>query len=72
IVGKRTENSGTTRVRRYVVEVPAEQEVTLYDERVVVERRRPVTDQASGETLTELTVEMVETSEVPLVAKGVR
>ncbi|WP_431311182.1 DUF2382 domain-containing protein [Methylobacterium nigriterrae] len=72
IVGKRTENSGTTRVRRYVVEVPAEQEVTLYDEKVVVERRRPVTDQASGETLTELTVEMVETSEVPLVAKGVR
>ena len=41
-------------------------------EKVVVERRRPVTDQATGETLTELTVEMVETSEVPLVAKGVR
>ncbi|MER2266912.1 DUF2382 domain-containing protein [Methylobacterium oxalidis] len=72
IVGKRTENSGTTTVRRYVVEVPAEQPVTLYDEKVVVERRRPVTDQATGETLTELTVEMVETSEVPLVAKGVR
>ncbi|GEP07794.1 YsnF/AvaK domain-containing protein [Methylobacterium oxalidis] len=72
IVGKRTENSGTTTVRRYVVEVPAEQQVTLYDEKVVVERRRPVTDQATGETLTELTVEMVETSEVPLVAKGVR
>ncbi|AWN40088.1 YsnF/AvaK domain-containing protein [Methylobacterium durans] len=72
IVGKRTETSGTTTVRRYVVEVPAEQQVTLYDEKVVVERRRPVTDQATGETLTELTVEMVETSEVPLVAKGVR
>jgi stress response protein YsnF len=72
IVGKRTENSGTTTVRRYVVEVPAEQQVTLYDEKVVVERRRPVTDHATGETLTELTVEMVETSEVPLVAKRVR
>ena len=72
IVGKHTVNSGTTTVRRYVVEAPAEQQVTLYDEKVVVERRRPVTDEATGETLTELTVEMVETSEVPLVAKGVK
>ena len=72
IVGKHTVNSGTTTVRRYVVEVPTEQQVTLYDEKVVVERRRPVTDEATGETLTELTVEMVETSEVPLVAKGVK
>jgi stress response protein YsnF len=38
----------------------------------LVERRRPVTDAASGETLTELTVEMIETSEVPVVAKGVQ
>jgi stress response protein YsnF len=72
IVGKRTVNSGTTTVRRYVVEVPTEQQVTLYDEKVVVERRKPVTDAATGETLTELNVEMIETSEVPLVAKGVR
>src|SRR5215213_4279210 len=72
IVGKHTVNSGTTTVRRYVVEVPTEQQVTLYDEKVVVERRRPVTDAATGETLTELSVEMVETSEVPLVAKGVK
>ena len=72
IVGKRAVNSGTTTVRRYVVEVPTEQQVTLYDEKVVVERRKPVTDAATGETLTELSVEMIETSEVPLVAKGVR
>lgn len=72
IVGKRTVNSGTTTVRRYVVEVPTEQQVALYDERVVVERRKPVTDAATGETLTELSVEMIETAEVPLVAKGVR
>jgi stress response protein YsnF len=72
IVGKHTVNSGTTTVRRYVVEVPTEQQVTLYDEKVVVERRKPVTDAATGETLTELSVEMIETSEVPLVAKGVR
>ena len=72
IVGKEAVNRGTTTVRRYVIERPAEQQVTLYDEKVVVERRRPVTDAVTGETLTELTVEMIETSEVPLVAKGVK
>jgi uncharacterized protein DUF2382/hemerythrin HHE cation binding domain-containing protein len=71
-VGKHTVNSGTTTVRRYVVENPVEQRVELFDEKVVVERRRPVTDAVTGETLTEVTVEMIETSEVPLVAKGVR
>ena len=71
-VGKHTVNSGTTTVRRYVVENPVEQRVELYDEKVVVERRKPVTDANTGETLTEVTVEMIETSEVPLVAKGVR
>jgi Domain of unknown function (DUF2382)/Hemerythrin HHE cation binding domain len=71
-VGKHTVNSGTTTVRRYVVENPVEQRVELFDEKVVVERRKPVTDAVTGETLTEVTVEMIETSEVPLVAKGVR
>ena len=72
VVGKHTVTSGTTTVRRYVVEVPVEQQVTLYDEKIVVERRKPVTDTVTGETLTELTVEMIETSEVPLIAKGVK
>jgi stress response protein YsnF len=72
IVDKQTVNRGTTTVRRYVIESPAEKQVTLYDEKVVVERRRPVTDAVTGETLTELTVEMIETSEVPLVSKGVK
>lgn len=72
VVGKHTVTSGTTTVRRYVVESAAEEQVTLYDERVVVERRKPVKDVATGETFTELTVEMIETSEVPLVAKGVK
>ncbi len=71
-VGKHTVTSGTTSVRRFVVERPVEERVELYDEKVVVERRRPVTDAVTGETLTEVTVEMIETSEVPLVAKGVR
>ncbi|ACA16977.1 hypothetical protein M446_2534 [Methylobacterium sp. 4-46] len=72
IVGKHTVNSGTTTVRRYVVENSVEQKVALYDERVVVERRRPATDAVTGEALTELTVEMIETSEVPIVGKGVK
>jgi stress response protein YsnF len=72
IVGKHTVTSGTTKVRRFVVERPVEERVELYDEKVVVERRKPVTDAATGETLTEVTVEMIETSEVPFVAKDVK
>jgi stress response protein YsnF len=72
VVGKHMVTSGTTTVRRYVVELPAEQQVTLHDERIIVERRKPVTDLATGEILTELTVEMIETSEVPYVAKSVK
>lgn len=72
IVGKQTVTSGTTTVRRVVVETPVEQQVSLYDERVIVERRKPVTDAATGETLTELTIEMIESSEVPVVGKSVK
>jgi len=72
IVGKQTVTSGTTTVRRVVVESPVEQQVSLYDERVIVERRKPVTDAATGETLTELTIEMIATSEVPVVGKSVK
>ena len=72
IVGKQTVTSGTTTVRRVVVETPVEQQVSLYDEKVIVERRKPVTDAATGETLTELTIEMIESSEVPVVGKSVK
>ncbi|MBB5694347.1 DUF2382 domain-containing protein [Muricoccus pecuniae] len=71
-VTKRTENRGTARIRRYVVESEVEEQVTLQSERVVVERRRPVSDKATGEILTEMTVEVVETAEVPVVNKRVR
>jgi len=71
-VEKRKVNTGTTHIHRYVVETPVEQQVTLVREKVVVERRRPVTDKISGETLTELTVEVIETDEVPVVGKSVR
>jgi stress response protein YsnF len=72
IVGKQTVTSGTTTVRRFVVETPVEQQVLLYDEKVIVERRKPVTDAVTGETLTELAIEMIETTEVPVVGKSVK
>jgi uncharacterized protein (TIGR02271 family) len=72
VVGKQTVNTGTTRIRRYIVERPVEQQVSLVRERVVVERRRPVSNELNGEALTELTIEVVETDEVPVVAKSVR
>ena len=71
-VSKRTENRGTARIRRYVVETPVEERVTLQSERVVVERRRPVSDKVTGEILTEVTVEVVETAEVPVIEKRAR
>ena len=71
-VGKRTETRGTARIRRFVVETPIERQVTLQTERVVVERRRPVSDTVTGEILTEVTVEIVETEEVPTVEKRLR
>ena len=71
-VGKRTENRGTVRVHRYVVETPVERQVALQSERVVVERRRPADDRVTGEVLTEVAVEVVETAEVPVVGKRAR
>jgi uncharacterized protein (TIGR02271 family) len=71
-VGKRLVNRGTTRIRRYVVETPVEKTVSLHDERAVVERRRPVTDEATGEHFTDKTVEVRETSEVPTIEKEAR
>ena len=71
-VGKRTVTRGTTRIRRYVIESPVEKTVSLRDERVTLERRRPVTDEATGDALTEKTVEVTETSEVPETEKVAR
>jgi uncharacterized protein (TIGR02271 family) len=71
-VGKRTENRGTVRIHRYVVETPVEKQVTLQSERVVVERRKPTENKVTGEILTEVTVEVVETAEVPVINKRAR
>jgi uncharacterized protein (TIGR02271 family) len=72
-VGKRAINRGTTRIRRYVVETPVEEQVALRDETVSVERR-PV---AAGRTVTDAdftdkVIEVTETAEEAVVSKSAR
>ena len=71
-VGKRVMNRGSTRIRRFVVETPVEQSISLHDEKVTLERR-PVTD---GRTVTDSfsdrTIEMSESTEEAVVSKTAR
>ena len=74
-VGKRTVDRGTTRIRRYVVRKPVEESVTLRDETVSVERRRPVTPGEAGVpagAFEERTIEVHQTAEEPVVNKTAR
>ena len=70
-VGKRAVSGGTTRVRRYVVETPVEERVTLQDETVVIDRH-PVTGGQPVAEFTDKTIEMTETHEEPVVSKTAR
>jgi uncharacterized protein (TIGR02271 family) len=72
-VGKRAVSGGTTRVRRYVVETPVEESVTLRTENVSLDRR-PVSDArpVADADFSEKTIEMSETSEQAVVAKTAR
>jgi uncharacterized protein (TIGR02271 family) len=72
-VGKRAVNRGTTRIRRYVVETPVQEQVTLRSENVTVDRR-PVSDgrPVTGADFTDKVVEMTETSEEAVVSKTAR
>ncbi len=73
-VGTRRVAGETTRVRRIVVETPVEQEVSLREERVVVERRRPTgaASTATQSIFTETAIEMSDSFEVAEVWKSVR
>jgi uncharacterized protein (TIGR02271 family) len=72
-VGKRSVERGATRVRRYVVENPVEQDVTLHGQRVTIERRRPVEGTGvTGDAFEERTIEVHESEEMPVVAKTAR
>jgi stress response protein YsnF len=71
-VGKRAHET-RHRIRTYVVERPAEADVTLHDERVVIERR-PVSDERAAEpgAIREREFEVVERREEPVVEKEAR
>ena len=73
VVGKRVVNKGGARVRSYVVETPVEQQVTLHDETVRVERH-PVTDgrPATAADFQERTLEVQTRSEEAVVGKEAR
>ena len=72
-VGKRAVSGGTTRIRKYVVETPVEEQVNLHSERVTIERR-PVSDgrPLDNASFTDKTIEMTETSEEAVVSKTAR
>ena len=72
-VGKREVSQGRVRVRSYVVETPVQEQVSLREENVHVERRaadRPVT--GADELFRERTIEAEERAEEAVVAKEAR
>ena len=72
-VGKRAVNRGTTRVRRYVVETPVEETVSLRDEHVSVERRPVVDGRAVGsDSFGDKVIELTETAEEAVISKQAR
>ena len=72
-VGKRSVDRGTTRVRRYVVERPVEEQIRLRDETVTM-FRRPVSAGTAvcADAFTDRTISMNETDEEAVVAKTAR
>lgn len=74
VVGKRQVQRGGVRVYSHMVETPVEEKLTLQQERAVVERHpvnRPVSE-ADVAKLKDQSIEVVETEEVPVVAKSAR
>ena len=71
VVGKRLVDRGTTRVRRFVVETPVEQDVTLRSEQVSVQRR-PVAAGVDAAAFTDRVIEVNQTAEEAVVGKTAR
>ncbi|MBV8843159.1 MAG: YsnF/AvaK domain-containing protein, partial [Bryobacterales bacterium] len=70
-IGKKTVVRGGVRVYSHVVEQPVEQQVHLRDEKVRIERRpanRPISE-LPQEQVPEKTIEIIETTEEPVVTK---
>ncbi|HEY8564822.1 MAG TPA: YsnF/AvaK domain-containing protein [Beijerinckiaceae bacterium] len=74
-VGKRQVMGGRVRVRSYVVETPVQEQVTLREEHVHVERRpvdRTLTAEDEARLLQERTIEVEERGEEAVVSKSAR
>lgn len=72
-VGKRLVNRGTAHIRRFVVETPVEENVTLHSERVSIDRRpASAGTRVDDADFTDRTIEVAETDEEALVAKTAR
>lgn len=69
-VGTVTVPGETTRIRRRVISQPVEQQVTLRDEKVIVERRSGVNTNPTPNVLTETVIEMSDSRQVPRVWKS--
>lgn len=73
LVGKREVDVGSVRVKSYVTETPVDEDITLRDEHVVIERHkvdRPLRDDSN--VFEEREVEFTETREEPMVSKTAR
>ncbi len=69
-VGKRLVNRGGTRIRRFVVETPVEEQVRLRSEKVTLERHPGADGRPATEAdFTDKTIEMTESAEEAVVAK---
>ena len=71
-IGKRLVNRGTTRIRRFVVETPVEENVTLHTERVSIDRRPASATTAAEADFTDRTIKVTETDEEAVVGKTAR
>lgn len=75
-VGKREVTRGGARVRSYIREIPVNEQVSLREEHVSVERRpvdRPLgAGEVTGDMLRDRTIEMTETAEEAVVVKEAR
>ena len=69
VVGKRLVNRGSTRVRRFVVETPVEEQVTLRDEVVTIERRPVTYASQPADSFSDKVIEMAESGEEAVVGK---
>ena len=73
VVGKREHDAGGVRVTSHVAETPVQEQVTLHEERVTLERR-PVNERVAGvgDAFADKTIEARATSEEAVVGKEAR